>query len=205
MLIHQVNRCLLAASLQIVYPEKLLLHDSSLQMNRSSQTQSVSSGSSSQKPGLWQRILAFISPAGARKNDSRNTRDTAFHSTPASSQLGKKAGRRSSSRQQARAGRPLQKPETVDVSTSRLYVGNLAFQATPADLTELFKPVGEVKSVEIISHSKTQRSKGFGFVQMGSIEEAKCAVERLHDQEFLGRKLVVSGAKKAAFKDAGKE
>lgn len=87
------------------------------------------------------------------------------------------------------------KPEVVDVTTPRLYVGNLSFDATESDLTELFNGVGQVVTAEVVSHRHTQRSKGFAFVQMQSVDEALRAVRELHDKEFLGRKLVVSGAK----------
>jgi hypothetical protein len=87
------------------------------------------------------------------------------------------------------------KPELVEVTSPRLYVGNLSFDATESDLFDLFNGVGQVRNAEIVSHKYTQRSKGFAFVQMASIEEAKRAVAELHDKEFLGRKLVVSGAK----------
>jgi RNA recognition motif-containing protein len=52
-----------------------------------------------------------------------------------------------------------------------------------------------VQNAEIVTYKHNQRSKGFAFVQMLTIEEAKRAVSELHDKEFLGRKLVVSGAK----------
>jgi hypothetical protein len=87
------------------------------------------------------------------------------------------------------------KPEMVEVTTPRLYVGNLSYDATESDLFELFNGVGHVQNAEVVSHKQTQRSKGFAFVQMQTVEEAKRAVEVLHDKEFLGRKLVVSGAK----------
>jgi RNA recognition motif-containing protein len=87
------------------------------------------------------------------------------------------------------------KPELVEVTSPRLYVGNLSFDATESDLFELFKGVGQVRNAEVVCHKYTQRSKGFAFVQMTTIEEARRAVEELHDKEFLGRKLVVSGAK----------
>ena len=60
---------------------------------------------------------------------------------------------------------------------------------------ELFNGVGSVVSAEVVTHRRTQRSKGFAFVQMQSTEEAKRAVDVLHDEEFMSRKLVVSGAK----------
>jgi hypothetical protein len=98
----------------------------------------------------------------------------------------------------ARNGSPVRserKPEAVEVTTPRLYVGNLSFDATESDLFELFNGVGQVQNAEVVSYRHNQRSKGFAFVQMLTIEEAKRAVAELHDKEFLGRKLVVSGAK----------
>jgi hypothetical protein len=91
--------------------------------------------------------------------------------------------------------RPSRKPEAVDVTTPRLYVGNLSFDATESDLFELFNGVGAVQNAEVVTYRHNQRSKGFAFVQMLTVDEAKRAVEELHDKEFLGRKLVVSGAK----------
>jgi RNA recognition motif-containing protein len=87
------------------------------------------------------------------------------------------------------------KPELIEVTSPRLYVGNLSFDASEGDLMELFKGVGQVRSAEVVSHKYTQKSKGFAFVQMTTVEEARRAVLELHDKEFLGRKLVVSGAK----------
>ena len=87
------------------------------------------------------------------------------------------------------------KPEAVEVTSSKLYVGNLSYDATESDLFELFKGVGVVKNAEIVSHKYNEKSKGFAFVTMSSIDEAKRAVLELHDKEFMGRKLVVSGAK----------
>ena len=99
------------------------------------------------------------------------------------------------SRNGSQPSRPSRKPESVEVSTPRLYVGNLSFDATESDLFELFNGVGHVQNAEVVSYRHNQRSKGFAFVQMQTVEEAKRAVEELHDKEFLGRKLVVSGAK----------
>ena len=91
--------------------------------------------------------------------------------------------------------RPSRKPEAVEVTTPRLYVGNLSFDASESDLFELFNGVGAVQNAEVVTYRHNQRSKGFAFVQMNTVDEAKRAVEELHDKEFLGRKLVVSGAK----------
>lgn len=97
--------------------------------------------------------------------------------------------------QPATTARPSRKPEAVEVTTPRLYVGNLSFDATESDLFELFNGVGAVQNAEVVTYRHNQRSKGFAFVQMLTVDEAKRAVEELHDKEFLGRKLVVSGAK----------
>lgn len=91
--------------------------------------------------------------------------------------------------------RQSRKPEQVAVTSPRLYVGNLSFDATESDLFELFNGVGQVQNAEVVTYKHNQRSKGFAFVQMQTIEEAQRAVTELHDKEFLGRKLVVSGAK----------
>jgi RNA recognition motif-containing protein len=87
------------------------------------------------------------------------------------------------------------RPESVEVTTPRLYVGNLSFEATESDLFELFNGVGQVQNAEVVTYKHNQRSKGFAFVQMNTVEEAQRAVTELHDKEFLGRKLLVSGAK----------
>lgn len=87
------------------------------------------------------------------------------------------------------------KPESVEVTTPRLYVGNLSFEATESDLFELFNGVGQVQNAEVVTYKHNQRSKGFAFVQMQTVEEAQRAVRELHDKDFLGRKLLVSGAK----------
>jgi hypothetical protein len=114
---------------------------------------------------------------------------------------GKPAPRPAAQREQTRGNgsqptaRPSRKPEAVEVTTPRLYVGNLSFDATESDLFELFNGVGAVQNAEVVTYRHNQRSKGFAFVQMLTVDEAKRAVEELHDKEFLGRKLVVSGAK----------
>jgi RNA recognition motif-containing protein len=98
---------------------------------------------------------------------------------------------------QGRTDRPtgMRKPEIVEVTSARLYVGNLSFDAAESDLLELFNGVGLVQNVEVVTNRHTMRSKGFAFVQMQTVDEAKRAVETLHDKDYMGRKLVVSGAK----------
>jgi RNA recognition motif-containing protein len=78
---------------------------------------------------------------------------------------------------------------------SKLYVGNLSYEVTSADLQKLFEPYGTVSSADIIEDRETGRSKGFGFVQMGSDAEAQAAIAAVHDKEQDGRKLTVNEAK----------
>jgi len=77
----------------------------------------------------------------------------------------------------------------------KLYVGNLPYSMTDADLQDLFSQHGTVQSVQIIIDRDTGRSKGFGFVEMGSSEEAQAAIAALHDKEVGGRKLTVNEAR----------
>ncbi|HKP93699.1 MAG TPA: RNA-binding protein [Chthoniobacterales bacterium] len=114
---------------------------------------------------------------------------------PAPRPMRPEPARSNGSHQQQPVSRPSRKPEAVEVTTPRLYVGNLSFDATESDLFELFNGVGAVQNAEVVTYRHNQRSKGFAFVQMLTVDEAKRAVEELHDKEFLGRKLVVSGAK----------
>jgi RNA recognition motif-containing protein len=78
---------------------------------------------------------------------------------------------------------------------SKLYVGNLSYNVNSSDLEQLFGQHGTVQSAEVISDRETGRSKGFGFVQMGSDAEAQTAVAALNGKEHDGRALTVNEAK----------
>src|SRR3954469_24252187 len=78
---------------------------------------------------------------------------------------------------------------------SKLYVGNLSYDVTGSDLQALFEPHGTVTSAEVIADRDTGRSKGFGFVQMGSDAEAQAAIAALNGQDHAGRALTVNEAK----------
>ncbi|HEY2584764.1 MAG TPA: RNA-binding protein, partial [Tepidisphaeraceae bacterium] len=78
---------------------------------------------------------------------------------------------------------------------NKLYVGNLSYGTTSSDLEQLFGQHGTVQSAEVIADRETGRSKGFGFVQMGSDEEAQAAIAALNGQEHDGRALTVNEAK----------
>ena len=77
----------------------------------------------------------------------------------------------------------------------RLYVGNLSYNVDSSQLEQLFSQHGSVTSAEVISDRDTGRSKGFGFVEMGSDEEAQAAIAALNGQEHDGRALTVNEAK----------
>ncbi len=78
---------------------------------------------------------------------------------------------------------------------TKLYVGNLSFQTTNTDLEELFAQAGTVASVNIIMDRDTGRSRGFGFIEMGSAPEAQAAIEQFNGYEDHGRALTVNEAK----------
>lgn len=77
----------------------------------------------------------------------------------------------------------------------KLYVGNLDYTVTDSQLTEMFAKAGTVVSAVVISDRYSGRSKGFGFVEMSSEEEAKKAIEMFNEKDLQGRKLVVNEAR----------
>ena len=77
----------------------------------------------------------------------------------------------------------------------KLYVGNLPYNVTSSDLEKLLGEHGTVESVEVISDRATGQSKGFGFVEMASEEDAQAAINALNGQDFNGRALTVNEAK----------
>jgi RNA recognition motif-containing protein len=86
---------------------------------------------------------------------------------------------------------------------SKLYVGNLSYNVTNSDLEQLCAPHGTVQSAEVIQDRDTGRSKGFGFVQMGSDDEAQAAISALNGQEHDGRSLTVNEAKPRESRSGG--
>lgn len=77
----------------------------------------------------------------------------------------------------------------------KLYVGNLAFSVTEDSLLDYFKAAGQVDSARLITDRASGRSKGFGFVEMSTEEEAEKAIEMFHQQTWEGRPLTVSEAR----------
>ena len=77
----------------------------------------------------------------------------------------------------------------------KLYVGSLSYSTTDDSLKELFEQAGTVDSASVIIDKMSGRSKGFGFVEMSSEEEAQKAIEMLNEKEFDGRKIIVNEAR----------
>jgi RNA recognition motif-containing protein len=77
----------------------------------------------------------------------------------------------------------------------KLYVGNLTYDVTDSALEQLLAPHGTVQSAQVIMDRDTGRSKGFGFVEMGSDQEAQAAIAALNGQQVGGRSLTVNEAK----------
>lgn len=80
-------------------------------------------------------------------------------------------------------------------SIMNLYVGNLSYQMTQDDLKAAFEAYGEVKAVRIIKDKETQRSKGFGFVEMATADAGRKAIEGLNNKDIKGRPIRVSEAR----------
>jgi len=78
---------------------------------------------------------------------------------------------------------------------TKIYVGGLPYSTTEAQLNDLFATHGTVQSARIITDKFTGQSRGFGFVEMGSAEEAKKAITALNGTQFEGRTLTVNEAK----------
>ena len=147
------------------------------------------------KPSLLQRILGFFgfgkkkdaakSNKDNRRNDKRKPKENVRVAKGRSNQGGNPAAR----------GEKRRRPASVaPTRNGRLYVGNLSYEATEAELEDLFKGFGNVRSVEIIYNPRTYTRKGYACVEMQLLEDAQRAAEVLHGQPFMGRELMVSAA-----------
>ena len=156
---------------------------------------------------FWEKILKFVGlykaptrpqrrkPAArknAAKSNVRNTKVKAARKTSDRGPRNKKPAAKGSIKAKGRGAG--EKSKDFPAETPRLYLGNLSYDTTEHDLEELFKGIGTVRNVEIIYNRNTHGSKGYGFINMLSVDEAKRAIEILHDQPFMGRNLIVNGA-----------
>jgi cold-inducible RNA-binding protein len=87
--------------------------------------------------------------------------------------------------------------------SKKLYVGNLSFDTTETQLREMFAPFGTVQTAQIITDRDTGRSKGFGFVEMASDQEAKASIDGLSGKTIGGRSLTVNEAKPKEARSGG--
>lgn len=152
------------------------------------------------KKTLLEKILGFFGLGGDKKKKPAAAKTNAA-AKPKNNNGNKRPGGNTSNG--SSDGRSRRTPELVDVTTPRLYVGNLSYDANEEHLMDLFRGVGSPQLAEVVSHRYTQRSKGYAFVEMSSVDEAKRAVDVLHDKEFMGRNLVVSGAKSPGVRSSG--
>jgi hypothetical protein len=165
------------------------------------------------KQTTFQKILSFLTFGllGKPKSSARPPRrEPTSNVTVVTSKRGEGEGRsrdRDPDRGPPRDRAPRQQPpaDPSTVSSGRLYVGNLSYDASESDLFELFNGVGDVRNAEVVVNNRTQRSKGFAFVTMASTEEARRAVTELHGKDFMGRSLQISGAKPASNREEGSE
>ena len=86
----------------------------------------------------------------------------------------------------------------------KLYVGNLAFQTSSADLQQLFAQAGTVETATVVAERESGRSRGFGFVEMSSKEEGEAAIVRFNGNEVHGRNLTVNVAKPRENRNGGR-
>jgi len=91
--------------------------------------------------------------------------------------------------------RPARIREVVEPTTPRLYVGNLNYDVDNEALMKYFSSAGTVVEAAVVMHSRSGKSKGFAFVEMSSLEEAKAAAIKLNDTDLMGRRILVTGAK----------
>ena len=87
--------------------------------------------------------------------------------------------------------------------STKLYVGNLAFQTTSHELQDLFATAGTVESASVVEDRDTGRSRGFAFVEMSTKEEATSAIDQFNGKEVGGRQLKVNEAKPREDRSAG--
>ena len=86
---------------------------------------------------------------------------------------------------------------------TKLYVGNLSYDINKNDLEQMFAAHGTVTSAQVITDRETQRSKGFGFVEMGSEQEAQAAISALNGKSIDGRALTVNEARPQELRSSG--
>jgi RNA recognition motif-containing protein len=154
-------------------------------------------GTAPKKEGALSKLLGWITGKKAKPETKHTPQSSATR--PAFKEREPRAERTDRTERTERPRRedrpPKADPVPQEIVSPKLYVGNLAYEAAESDLHDLFSKVGLVKNVEIAMDRHSNRSKGFGFVEMASLDTAKQAAEKLNRTDFMGRQIVVSGAK----------
>jgi RNA recognition motif-containing protein len=149
-----------------------------------------------QEKSLLGKLFGWLSPKKAKPETKQPFRSGESASRPNFKERTPHAERAERSERPRREDRPPKDdPIPQEIVAPKLYVGNLAYEAAESDLFDLFSKVGAVKNVEIAMDRRANRSKGFGFVEMETLETAKEAAAKLNRTDFMGRQIVVSGAK----------
>jgi len=86
---------------------------------------------------------------------------------------------------------------------NKLFIGNMSWDAKDADLEQLFAKYGKVLSARVVTDKFSGRSRGFGFVEMETAEEAQAAIEGVNESDFMGRKIAVNVARPKEETDRG--
>jgi hypothetical protein len=170
------------------------------------------------KPALWRRLLETLTFGIFKADPYFVPGSERFARTGSTVQSAReKTGNRSATKQRSRHGSPEngrrnaerskkvsseRTAQVIEVTSARCFVGNLSYDVAEEELQQLFSQAGTTNSVELVINSRTGRSKGYGFITMASIEEARIAVERFHNHDLKGRSMVVNGAKSSGPKDS---
>jgi len=146
------------------------------------------------KPTAFQKFIKIITfglvdPTAKKTSPSSSSKPTREPREPREPRAPRGDKEESGVKRERRA------PLYVEPTTPRLYIGNLSYDVTNADLEVLFAAHGSVVEAAVVTQSGSDKSKGFAFVEMGSVEEAKAAAAALNDHEVQGRKMLVTGAK----------
>ena len=136
-----------------------------------------------QKKSLLQRLLNLIGLGGKKTKNNKKQKPQNRNNSKTRVTTSKKQPRKSLT------------SEKIPVTSERLYVGNISYQTSDENLIDLFGKFGDVRSAEVVRHSRNARSKGYAFVEMNNVDAAIKAAEDLHDHEYMGRKIIVNGAK----------
>src|SRR5277367_4761821 len=162
-------------------------------------TNGGSSAAPKQEKSLLGKLFGWLAPKKAKPETKQPFRPSGGGSRPDFKERTPGAERVERAERPDRPRRedrpPKDDPTPQEIVSPKLYIGNLAYEAAESDLFDLFSKVGAVKNVEIAMDRRANRSKGFGFVEMETLDTAKEAAAKLNRTDFMGRQIVVSGAK----------